>query len=437
VRPDPERDRLVESITVTPPFARLARTHAVLAGGDAAVALALAGSLFFDISPEAARGKVAAYLLFSLAPFAVIAPLIGPAIDRMPGGRRLVVVVIALLRALLCVLMAMHIDSLLVFPEAFLMLVLQKSYGVSKSALVPTVVDSPDELVEANSKLGLLSGIVGFVAIVPAMLFQLFSPSLTLLYAGALFLVAFVLAIQLPKSVVARSSAEALEKSELHKPGVMLAASAMVLTRAAVGFLVFQTAFWFRREGSSTLWFGVVIAGSALGTMAGNALAGPLRARVREERMLVGALVVPTVAGVVLAFAPSPITAALLALALGLGASVARAAFDSIVQRDAPDANQGRAFAQFETRFQLAWVAAGAIPVLVPLPGAVGFLVVAGLCGTAIVSYLVWSRRVKGGVAPPDPLTSRLWRGLRRVMRRNDALSAGRPPRPSPFEDGS
>ena len=40
---------------VVTPFARLARTHALMAAGDAVIAIALAGSLFFDISPGAAR----------------------------------------------------------------------------------------------------------------------------------------------------------------------------------------------------------------------------------------------------------------------------------------------------------------------------------------------------------------------------------------------
>src|SRR5690349_8065938 len=60
------------------PFARFARAHALLGAGDTLVALALAGSLFFSISPDAARGRVALYLVLTMAPFAVVAPLIGP-----------------------------------------------------------------------------------------------------------------------------------------------------------------------------------------------------------------------------------------------------------------------------------------------------------------------------------------------------------------------
>ncbi len=59
------------------------------------------------------------------------------------------------------------LDSTLLFPEAFAILVLAKSYHVAKSAIVPTVVRSDDELVEANSRLSFLSGVMGFAAAVP------------------------------------------------------------------------------------------------------------------------------------------------------------------------------------------------------------------------------------------------------------------------------
>ena len=82
------------------PFQRLARPHALMAAGEAVMAISLANSLFFSIRPGEARGKVLLFLALSMAPFAVIAPLIGPAIDRMPGGRRLVVQIVALGRCL-------------------------------------------------------------------------------------------------------------------------------------------------------------------------------------------------------------------------------------------------------------------------------------------------------------------------------------------------
>ena len=125
--------------------------HAAAVAGDTLIALALANSLFFDIDPNAARGKVTLYLALTMAPFAVVAPLdIGLALDRARGGRRFMVIGANALRAVICVLMIRDIDGLLLFPEAFAV-VLAKSYHVAKSAIVPTVVSSDAELVEANS----------------------------------------------------------------------------------------------------------------------------------------------------------------------------------------------------------------------------------------------------------------------------------------------
>ena len=139
-----------------------------MVGGDAAMVVALADSLFFDMDLNAARTRVMLFLALSFAPFLFIAPLIGPMIDRMPGGRRFVIQGVALSRTVLLVLMAQSIDSLALFPLVFASLVLQKTYIVSKSALVPSTVRSTTELIEANSKLGLMSGVAGAVAVVPA-----------------------------------------------------------------------------------------------------------------------------------------------------------------------------------------------------------------------------------------------------------------------------
>src|SRR5687767_6497481 len=138
-----------------PTFARLTRTHALAMAGDTAITLALAGSLFFSISPNAARGRVALSLVLTMAPFAVVAPFLGPAIDRSRRGRRLMVVGSCGLRAVACVAMAQVLDGLLLFPAAFSVLVLSKAYSVAKSSLVPAAVRGDDELVEANAKLAI------------------------------------------------------------------------------------------------------------------------------------------------------------------------------------------------------------------------------------------------------------------------------------------
>jgi hypothetical protein len=413
----------------TSPFRRLARTHALMVGCDAVVAVAMAGSLFFDVDPESARGKVGLYLLFTMAPFAIVSPLVGPVLDRMPGGRRLAVVFSAGVRVLICLLMAAHIDSLLLYPEAFLFLVLSKTYAVSKSALVPTVVGSDEELVEANSKLGLVAGLVGVAGAIPALLLKLIDPAVPLLFAAALSFAATFAALQLPRTVVAADEAGASEKLELRSSAIVLAASAMGLLRATVGFLTFHIAFWLRGASVAALWFGLILLLSAAGTLFGNFVGPVMRRRTREEVMLVVALGVTGVAGLLTALAAGRIVAALLAACVGISAAVGKLAFDSIVQRDAPDANRGRAFAQFEARFQLAWVIGAAVPVIIPIPGWLGFAIVGGIAVFAMVSYLVGSRRIQQGQPLPESMSRRASRQIRERFRRSNRI--GPPPAPS------
>ncbi len=384
-------------------FRRLSITHAAMMGGDAAMIVALADSLFFNIDPSAARGRVLLFLVVSFAPFLVIAPLIGPVIDRVAGGRRAVIQAVAASRVVISLLMAMAIDSLTLFPLVFAALVLQKTYLVSKQALVPSVVRSERDLVEANSKLGLIAGLTGFVAVIPAAILQLISDEgvATLVYAALLFGVGLASATRLPADVVAAEPADRAERIQLHSLGLQLAEMAMLLLRAAVGFLFFHLAFRLRTQTAGTAWFAVAVGLSALGAMAGNAIGPRLRRVLNEETMLLAALALSAAAGFLAALLGGVPAGVMLAGVLNLSASVGRLAFESLVQRDAPQANRGRAFARFETRFQLGWVVAGLIPVLITIPGPLGFLLVGVLCLAAFLNYASGTR----------------WRGLRRWRR--------------------
>jgi hypothetical protein len=400
-----------------------------MAAGDAAMAVALADSVLFSLDAEAARGKVLLFLGISFVPFLFVAPLIGPAIDRMAGGRRLVIQLITVARVVLSVLMAFNATSLLLFPLAFGAMVGQKTYAISKSALVPSVVRTEDELVEANSKLGLISGLVGAVAVVPAGLLQkTLGPTATLLYAAGIFAFAFTAAARLPREVVAPQSADRAERDELHSDGVVLASIAMLLVRASVGFTFFHLFFWFRHQDAGLVWFGLSLGSASLLTMAGNALAPLIRARLREETMLIGALALIALGGTGAAVLGGVVGGLMLAGAVNFSAAIARLAFESILQRDAPDANRGRAFAQFETRFQLGWVVAGVVPVLLQMPGRLGFVLVALIGAGAAAYYVLGSRAVAAGRRPPT-IT---WRPPARASQQRRAPGVPPPPPPPP-----
>jgi hypothetical protein len=201
----------------------------------------------------------------------------------------------------------------------------------------------------------------------------------------------------------------------------------MVLCRATVGFLLFHLLFWMR-EDYGLVWLGVALGAFGVGSMLGSLLAPVLRRTMREEMMLTCALGTIAIGGGIAAFIGGVGSAVMLAALVNLSSGVARMAFDSIVQRDAPGANQARAFAKFETRFQLAWVLAGVPPVLFTMPGWLGFVVVGGVASFAMVSYIAGSRAARSGKPLPPTLTARAKRGVRReVAKRRDRRDAATP----------
>ena len=373
-------------------FRRLAITHTLMMGGDAAMVVALADSLFFNIDLDAARSRVMLFLALSFAPFLVIAPLIGPLIDRVAGGRRLVIQLDAAARVVLMILMASNIDNLALFPLVFASLVLQKTYIVSKSALVPSTVRTHDELVEANSKLGLIAGITGAVAVVPAgILLKLAGAPATLWYGAIIFGGAVFAATRLPPEVVAEHDADQEESTQLTASSLQLGAIAMTVLRATVGFTFFHLAFWLRSQDQGAAWFAVVVGVAALASMVGNAIAPRVRTRLNEESMLSVCLLVSAGTGLAVAVLGGPVGAVVLAGVLNLAASLGRLSFESMVQRDAPGANQGRAFARFESRFQLAWAIGAFLAVAIQVSGRVGFVIVGVVAGVTML-YVIARR---------------------------------------------
>ena len=344
-----------------------------MTAGDTAMAVALADSLFLSISPDAARTKVLLFLAVSMAPFAVVAPLVGPFVDRMKGGQRMVVVLVGVLRAFVLVGMASSLDSLTLFPLAFTALILGKTYAIAKSAIVPTTVNDESKFVESNSKLGQISGITGFVVAGPVAALQLIDTRAALGLGVIAFLAASLNAYRLPKMAIQVGQSDAREEEELHSPSIVAASIAMRTLRFAVGFMFFHLAFWLRKEIAGTAWFGLAIGLSGLATLGAN-FAGPyLRRRMRVEMMLFASLVFVVLVALFATWYDRVVGGIVLVAAVNAAAAIGRLAFEATVQRDAPDANRGKVFARFETQNQIAWVCGGLIPVIISPSGWLGF----------------------------------------------------------------
>ena len=497
------------------PFGRLALTHVLMTAGDTLFAVSLAGSLFFSISPTAAKDKVLLYLLLTMGPFAVVAPALGPVVDRSRGARRATVVASAVGRAALCPFLARDIHSLLLFPEAFAMLVLSKVYLVTKGALVPEMaalgmldepmevagsagmgasgvsagtVPEPEEgwapsppspsppspsppspaapgdpvptppygtpviriedpgtgvsvvepdLATLNARLGLLASLAGFTFAVPAVIILKIGGAPSVIWVSiAVFAAAAVAGARLPvPRHLARSSRrrgrrstydDTMDGSPLPAPGagmemapdfdpewaadeedlaafrpfadteVLLALMPMSVLKALVGFATFLFAFGLRRAGAATWWFGFVLGGLTAGALIGVLLVSRIRRYLDEQQMLIGSLLLVAGVAVVGAFYTVRWFWAVIALVVGLASAVAKPSFDALVQRHVRESNQGRAFARFETRFQLMWVVGSFVPVVLSLPVAAGSLVMAVVAAVGAVSYMSSRRAVHG-----------------------------------------
>ena len=407
-------------------FVRLARVHALSAAGDAMIAVALADSLFFSVDPGAARSKVLLYLFLTLTPFAVVAPLIGPAVDRAPGGRRLLIVLLNAGRAMTVFFMIGTLDSGLLFPLAFAALVLGKGYAVAKASVVPVTARSETELVHRNSRLAVLSGVAGLVGGVPAWLIQRYvGPDWVMGVATAVFLGSCALSFRLPRADVESGTSRSPAgdaTSEIRGFGIRLAAGGTAVLRGVLGFMTFLVAFGLRDD---SLWQVYLVGAFAMiGVLSGSALAARMRSGAREESIIQIMLVVPALVSLLAIWDGGLKGAIVVALVVGLAASAGKVAFDSVVQRDAPNADYGRSFGRFETRFQLSWVVGSALAVI-PMSLRLGFILITLALSAAVVLHLVGAKNVRRGQPPPS-LPRRL------PARRRRGSGAADQPEPGP-----
>jgi hypothetical protein len=397
---------VLERIVGPKPFARLSYTHACSTGADAFFAVSLAGSLFFNVSVGAARPRVIVYLALTLAPFLVLAPLIGPLIDRFGSARHLVAAFTCLVRGILCLFLAVDLRTVLLYPEAFGVLVLGKAYAVAKSALVPALVPDNADLVDANSRLSRISTMAGLVGgAIAAAILTLGTASAVLRVASLVYFTGSVLALRIAPNDSMPLPPPTLEQQELRAPTVRLSAGAMSVLRAAVGFLTFLVAFALKRSGQPLWFFGAIAVSGVVGGLAGTFVSTFVRRHLRrEEPLLVIALLIAGLAALAAAVHLERGTELAAVFAVLCAVTIGRQGFDSILQRDAPDAARGRAFARFETLYQVIWVL-GALTAVTLQPAMTTGLAALGVLLT--ITVLVYATGIAGAHRPrhepPDP----------------------------------
>ncbi|WNO66335.1 MFS transporter [Streptomyces sp. AM2-3-1] len=402
---------------------KLIELHAVNGAGDVMITVALASTVFFSVPTDEARGRVALYLAVTMAPFTLLAPVIGPLLDRLPHGRRAAMAGAMLARALLALTMstAVATGGLELYPAALGVLVSSKAYGVVRSAVVPRLLPPGFSLVKANSRVTLAGLLATGVAAPIGAGLQTVGSGWPLYGACVIFIGGTVLAFTLPRKV---DSAKGERRARLvehhgHQPSVLAKPSradgrrangkktttrsgekekrpglrtvgpsvlhglqANAAHRALSGFLIFFLAFLLREQPlagqSAAVSLGIVGVAAGVGNALGTAMGSWLRTRGPE--VIVAAVLGLALGVAVLAavFFSTLMVAALSAMA-GFTQALSKLSLDAMIQRDVPEEVRTSAFARSETLLQMAWVVGGGIGISLPLNGVLGMSVAAGI----------------------------------------------------------
>ncbi|RIJ76726.1 MFS transporter [Nakamurella silvestris] len=358
-------------------------TYATMANyaTDAALVVALANTLFL-VDPKQGVWRVLLYLVITVAPFAFIAPVIGPMLDRLQTGRRLALAASMVGRGVLALLMIFTFTgtdaSWALYPCALGSLVFSKSFGVLKASLTPRVLPEAITLVKTNSRLtvfGLIAG--GAAGAIAAALTWAFGSAGALVFTAAIGFAGAALCLRIPAWVESTEGEIPVHgATRLPRSGPAVVSESVRTTlwansviRIETGFLAMFIAFVVMKEYDDRtgivklLLLGIVGAAAGVGGFLGNALGAKLTLRSPEVISLWGGLATLTMT-VVAAFLPGLMTAALVGLVGSTASSLAKVCLDSVIQRDLPEESRASAFGRSETALQLAWVFGGVVGLL-------------------------------------------------------------------------
>lgn len=408
-------------------------------GADAALAVALANTLFFSAATAESKTKVALYLLITVAPFALVAPVIGPLLDRLQRGRRLALSASFVGRALLAMMMAQHFGDWLLYPAALGFLVLTRSFGLLKAAVTPRVLPPQMTLTKTNSRLAVFGLGAGFaVGVVAAAFAWAFGSGGSLWFTAAVCAVGAWLCLRIPAWVEVTEGevpTTLLSRGEGHEPPAAGRRRREPLTRHVVvalwgnatirmlsGFLTLFVAFVVKAQSEGTAWMQVVVLGlvgtaAGLGNFAGNTI-GARQHFTKPDQVILSCLATVLAAALVATVLGSVMSAIAVGLVGSTCSSLAKVCQDAVIQRDMPEESRASAFGRTETVLQLAWTFGGALGVLLPPVYWLGFAVMSALLTLGLAQTVLAHR---GGTLLRRPL---------RLRRPAEPGATGSPPPP-------
>ncbi|HVY10215.1 MAG TPA: hypothetical protein VHB18_08725 [Mycobacteriales bacterium] len=385
-------------------LAALVETHALQAAGDATITVALAGSLFFSVPTHEARSRVALYLLITMAPFAVVAPVLGPLLDRLRHGRRAALAVTMLARATLALAIGHSLaandqtsvtQALTLYPAALGVLVASKAYGIARSSAVPRVLPEGMTLVQANSRLT-LAGVVapGVAGSLAAAVLKTLGHRTELAFGAAIYVVAAITAFRLPRAAdggVRTRGEPRPARRPLITGSIMSALRTAAALRWLSGLLLLFGAFVVRVHPigglSPNICLGELALGIGVGNVAGTVL-GSRAATVAGARLSALLLAATVAVSAYAAMDFGVISVFALAVVASAAAAMSKLALDATIQRGVAEDVRTSTFARSETVLQLSWVVGGGIGIVLPTRPEVGFSVAAAVLGAALIAAI-------------------------------------------------
>ncbi len=350
------------------------------------------GSLFFSVSLEASRFRILLYLLLTAAPLIVIAPWVGPVIERVRLGYRSIIVGSLLVRALLALTLVGSLKTVGFYPLVFGILLCRKLYAIAKTAIVAQLVIDPRRLVTDSahlSRTGTMAGGVGSAIGIVVLLTS--NVELLLVLAAIGYLVAALVGLRIPVGTLTPDVDRIV--LELETPAEVRSATwAVAVTRAAVG--VAHVPARLRPQTWRPGRMGVHRRHHRrwrrrLHCHGGGAAVHHI---LTEDRVLVLALLVPGVVTGIGVLTVGSFSTIVIAFSVGLGAGIASRAIDSMFGRYVSSFARGRVVTRSEVRFQAAQVIGAATTVLFAPGTRAGFGAVAGLLIAAGLTFASRSR---------------------------------------------
>jgi MFS family permease len=417
-----------------PGLMRLLDVHASASAGDTLVVIGLVTTIFLTSPVDEARSRVALLLLVTMVPFAFVAPLIGPLLDRFRHGRRFALAASLALRAVLAWIISLHTDGgLWLYVAAFGVVLASRVYGVTRSAALARLVPpSGLRLSQASARAAVFATAAAAASAAVGGILAAIGPQWPLRLASLIFVAGSVVALTLPPladteppevlprpfGVPWRSRVRAADgrRGQSLLSGRLVGATLLGSggLRLLYGFLLVFLAFAIRSESLGGGLLGVVAGPFAQLVFVGSAFgAGTLVAHVVGTVLRVSRPVPLQATGVVLvalaalyATVRFSFTSILvLCLFTAVASGLAKVAVDAAVQERVPAADRHNAFARTETLLMLTWLAGAAIGLVPHVNLRLGIAVATLAALAAMVGSVGAAWRLRGEVLRGQPPT--------------------------------